>query len=101
MPADPAVCEVRSDQALYHRAGLHGDAAVIQRKPPLAPVQQRDDDRIDADGYAIPRRRNSPPHIACIKGVLGDAVRSKPEPRGPASRFMQAWREGMRAAPIS
>jgi glycosyltransferase involved in cell wall biosynthesis len=30
---------------------------------------------IDADGYAIPRRRNSPPHIACIKGVLGDAVR--------------------------
>lgn len=30
---------------------------------------------IDADGYAIPHRRNSPPHIACIKGVLGDAVR--------------------------
>lgn len=30
---------------------------------------------IDADGYAIPRGRNSPPHIACIKGVLGDAVR--------------------------
>ena len=30
---------------------------------------------IDADGCAIPRRRNSPPHIACIKGVLGDAVR--------------------------
>jgi glycosyltransferase involved in cell wall biosynthesis len=30
---------------------------------------------IDADGYALPRRRNSPPHIACIKGVLGDAVR--------------------------
>ena len=30
---------------------------------------------IDADGYAISRRRNSPPHIACIKGVLGDAVR--------------------------
>ena len=29
---------------------------------------------IDADGYAIAQRRNSPPHIACIKGVLGDAV---------------------------
>ena len=30
---------------------------------------------IDADGYAMSRRHNSPPHIACIKGVLGDAVR--------------------------
>jgi glycosyltransferase involved in cell wall biosynthesis len=30
---------------------------------------------IDADGYSISRRRNAPPHIACIKGVLGDAVR--------------------------
>ena len=30
---------------------------------------------IDMDGYAVPRNRNSPPHIACIKGVLGDAVR--------------------------
>ncbi|HEY7339000.1 MAG TPA: glycosyltransferase family 4 protein [Bryobacteraceae bacterium] len=30
---------------------------------------------IDADGYAIPRRKNLAPHIACIKGVLGDAVR--------------------------
>src|ERR1035438_10557098 len=30
---------------------------------------------IDADGYAISHRRNAPPHIACIKGVLGDAVR--------------------------
>lgn len=29
---------------------------------------------IDADGYAIAGRRNSPPHIACVKGVLGDAV---------------------------
>lgn len=29
---------------------------------------------IDADGYAIAGRRNSLPHIACIKGVLGDAV---------------------------
>lgn len=30
---------------------------------------------IDADGYAIAGRRNGPPHVACIKGVLGDAVR--------------------------
>jgi glycosyltransferase involved in cell wall biosynthesis len=29
---------------------------------------------IDADGYSIAGRRSSP-HIACIKGVLGDAVR--------------------------
>ena len=30
---------------------------------------------IDADGYSLARKPNSPPHIACIKGVLGDAVR--------------------------
>jgi glycosyltransferase involved in cell wall biosynthesis len=30
---------------------------------------------IDADGYAIAGRRNSAPYIACIKGVIGDAVR--------------------------
>jgi glycosyltransferase involved in cell wall biosynthesis len=30
---------------------------------------------IDADGYAIAGKRNSSPHIACIKGVIGDAVR--------------------------
>lgn len=30
---------------------------------------------IDADGYAIAGRKKRPPHIACIKGVLGDAVR--------------------------
>jgi glycosyltransferase involved in cell wall biosynthesis len=30
---------------------------------------------IDADGYAIARNRTNPPHIACIKGVLADAVR--------------------------
>src|SRR5439155_7100802 len=29
---------------------------------------------IDADGYAIARKQNSAPHIACIKGVIGDAV---------------------------
>lgn len=30
---------------------------------------------IDADGYALPVKPTSPPHIACIKGVIGDAVR--------------------------
>ncbi len=30
---------------------------------------------IDADGYSIAGKHNSPPHIACIKGVLADAVR--------------------------
>lgn len=29
---------------------------------------------IDADGYSVAARRKSPPHVACIKGVLGDAV---------------------------
>lgn len=29
---------------------------------------------IDADGYTIAGRRNSLPHVACVKGVLGDAV---------------------------
>lgn len=30
---------------------------------------------IDADGYRVAGKRNGLPHIACIKGVLGDAVR--------------------------
>jgi len=30
---------------------------------------------IDADGYALARNGNSPPHVACIKGVLADAIR--------------------------
>jgi glycosyltransferase involved in cell wall biosynthesis len=30
---------------------------------------------IDADGYAVAGKRHSVPHIACIKGVMGDAVR--------------------------
>lgn len=30
---------------------------------------------VDVDGYTIAGRRNSTPHVACIKGVLGDAVR--------------------------
>jgi len=29
---------------------------------------------IDVDGYTIAGKRNSVPHIACIKGVLGDAT---------------------------
>lgn len=47
---------------------------------------------IDVDGYAVAHRRNSPPHIACIKGVLGDAVRFE---RGAthASMALQAWLE--------
>jgi glycosyltransferase involved in cell wall biosynthesis len=51
---------------------------------------------IDADGYAVPRSRSSPPHIACIKGVLGDAVRFE---RGAtrASMALQAWLEKQHA----
>lgn len=30
---------------------------------------------VDADGYAIARGKKTPPHIACVKGVLADAVR--------------------------
>ena len=30
---------------------------------------------IDVDGYVIAGRSAGPPHVACIKGVLGDAVR--------------------------
>jgi glycosyltransferase involved in cell wall biosynthesis len=51
---------------------------------------------IDADGYAVASRRNSPPHIACIKGVLGDAVRFE---RGAtrASMALQARMEAEHA----
>jgi glycosyltransferase involved in cell wall biosynthesis len=47
---------------------------------------------IDADGYSIAGRRKSLPHIACIKGVLGDAIRFE---RGAtrASLAFQAWLE--------
>src|SRR5579872_718229 len=30
---------------------------------------------IDADGYAIAGQRRSLPHVACIKGVMGDVIR--------------------------
>jgi glycosyltransferase involved in cell wall biosynthesis len=51
---------------------------------------------IDADGYAIARKRNSLPHIACIKGVLRDAVRF--ESGGTrASLAFHAWLEAKNA----
>jgi glycosyltransferase involved in cell wall biosynthesis len=51
---------------------------------------------IDADGYTTAGRRNSLPHIACIKGVLADAVRFE---RGGtrASLAFQAWLEAKHA----
>jgi glycosyltransferase involved in cell wall biosynthesis len=45
---------------------------------------------IDMDGYSILRSRNSPPHIACIKGVLRDAVRFETGATR-ASMVLQAW----------
>jgi glycosyltransferase involved in cell wall biosynthesis len=49
---------------------------------------------IDADGYAIAgRRRRVLPHIACIKGVLGDAVRFE---RG-ATRASMAFQASLEA----
>jgi glycosyltransferase involved in cell wall biosynthesis len=50
---------------------------------------------IDADGYIMPRR-NSPPHVACIKGVLGDAVRFE-SGRTRASMKLQAGLEAKHA----
>jgi glycosyltransferase involved in cell wall biosynthesis len=44
---------------------------------------------IDVDGYAVAGRRNAPPHVACIKGVLGDAVRFE-RGRTRASLALQA-----------
>ncbi len=51
---------------------------------------------IDADGYTVAGRRNSPPHIACIKGVLGDAVRFE-SGATRASIGLQAWLEAKHA----
>jgi glycosyltransferase involved in cell wall biosynthesis len=51
---------------------------------------------IDADGYAVAGRRNAPPHIACIKGVLGDAVRFE-SGMTRASMAVQAWLEAQHA----
>ncbi len=51
---------------------------------------------IDADGYSIAGRRNAPPHVACIKGVLGDAVRFE-SGATRASIALQAWLEAKHA----
>jgi hypothetical protein len=56
---------------------------------------------IYADGYTVAAKQNSPPHIACIKGVLGDAV---PFETGAtrASMSLQARLEARHAAfPLS
>jgi len=46
---------------------------------------------IDADGYGIPRGKKTPPHIACIKGVLADAVRFE----SGATRASLAFQAGL------
>lgn len=51
---------------------------------------------IDADGYSIAGRSRFPPHIACIKGVLGDAVRFETGAIR-ASLAFQAWLEAKHA----
>lgn len=51
---------------------------------------------IDADGYTIANRRSCVPHIACIKGVLGDAVRFE-QGRTRASLALQASLEARHA----
>lgn len=55
---------------------------------------------IDADGYTVAGQPGLLPHVACIKGVLGDAV---PFETGVTrlSMAFQAWRRGMRAGRIS
>lgn len=51
---------------------------------------------IDADGYTIAGPRSSLPHIACVKGVLGDAARF--EKGGTrASLAFHAWLEAKHA----
>jgi glycosyltransferase involved in cell wall biosynthesis len=48
---------------------------------------------IDVDGYTIAGKRNSLPHIACIKGVLGDAALFE---RGP-TRWSMALQSRLEA----
>lgn len=55
---------------------------------------------IDADGYAIAGRRNSLPHIACIKGVLATQFVLKRARHGPAWRCRGGSKQGMRGVPI-
>ena len=47
---------------------------------------------IDVDGYTVAGRPNAPPHVACIKGVLGDAARFESGPTR-ASLALQAGLE--------
>lgn len=51
---------------------------------------------IDADGYAVASKWNSVPHVACIKGVLGDAVRFE-SGATRASLAFHAWLEAKNA----
>ena len=67
MPAYTATCLLFNETLRWRR--FTGDATV----------------GIDADGYRTAGRRHSPPHVACIKGVLGDAVRFE---RGAARRSL-------------
>src|SRR3954451_12457785 len=48
---------------------------------------------IDVDGYSVAGRRNALPHVACIKGVWGDAVRFE---RG-GTRASMALQAGLEA----
>ncbi|HEY7209278.1 MAG TPA: glycosyltransferase family 4 protein [Bryobacteraceae bacterium] len=64
------------NQTLRHRR-FEGDAVV----------------GIDADGYTIAGKRGALPHVACIKGVLGDAVRFE---RG-ITRASMALQSGLEA----
>lgn len=48
---------------------------------------------IDADGYATTGRSKSKPHIACIKGVLGDAIRFE----SGGTRFSMSLQAGLEA----
>jgi len=48
---------------------------------------------IDADGYRLPEGAIPPLHIACIKGVLGDAVRFEAGfTRSQHGVFIPGWR---------
>ncbi len=51
---------------------------------------------IDADGYTIAGKRKLPPHVACIKGVMGDVVRFETGPTR-ASMALQARLEAKHA----
>ena len=56
---------------------------------------------IDADGYAIPAEEIRLHTSPASKAFSATLCVSKPEPRGPASRFRRALKEDTRSAPIS